>query len=82
MHERRADSGGRVSTNRTALGAAGARAGLASFAGWALGVWFDIGPANLLWVLASGVMCVWLAWLGIVLARTSGSGERPEAGQA
>ncbi|MPY90993.1 MAG: hypothetical protein GEU99_24160 [Luteitalea sp.] len=54
--------------------AVGAGAGLASFAGWALGVWFDIGPANLLWVLASEVMCVWLAWFGAVLARTSQSG--------
>lgn len=52
--------------------AVGAGAGLASFAGWALlGVWLDVGPANLLWLLASGVMCVWLAWLGTVLARTS-----------
>jgi hypothetical protein len=49
----------------------GAGAGLASFAGWALGVWLDVGPANLLWLLASGVMCAWLAWLGTVLARTS-----------
>ncbi len=35
----------------------------ASFAGWALGVWLDVGPANLLWLLASVVMCVWLACL-------------------
>ena len=54
--------------------AVGTAAGLASFAGWALGVWFDIGPANLLWVLASIVMCVWLAWLGAALARASESG--------
>ena len=56
----------------------GAGAGLASFAGWALGVWLDVGPANLLWLLASGVMCVWLAWLGLVLARTRdvSNGER------
>ncbi len=53
--------------------AVGTGAGLASFAGWTLGVWFDIGPASLLWVLASGVMCVWLAWLGSALARTSTS---------
>lgn len=53
--------------------AVGAGAGLASFAGWALGVWFDIRPANLLWVVASGVMCLWLAWLGAVLARTGES---------
>lgn len=55
--------------------AVGAGAGLASFAGWALGVWFDVGPANLLWLLASGVMCVWLAWLGTALARASESRE-------
>ena len=54
--------------------AVGAGAGLASFTGWALGVWFDIGPANLLWVFASEVMCVWLAWFGTVLASTSQSG--------
>jgi hypothetical protein len=49
----------------------GSAAGLASFAGWALGVWFDIGPANLMWLLASGVMCLWLTWLGTVLGRTN-----------
>lgn len=51
----------------------GVAAGLASFAGWAHGVWFDVGPASLLWVVASGVMCLWLAWLGLALA---GKGER------
>ena len=59
--------------------AIGAGAGLTSFAGWALGVWLDVGPANLLWLLASGVMCVWLDWLGTVLARTrdfNGAGAR------
>ncbi len=50
----------------------GAGAGLASFAGWALGVWLGIGPANILWLVASGGMCVWLAWLGTELARPSG----------
>jgi hypothetical protein len=50
----------------------GAGAGLTSFAGWALGVWLGIGPANLLWLVASGGMCAWLAWFGTVLARTSG----------
>ena len=48
-----------------------AGAGLASFAGWALGVWLDVVPANLVWLLASVVMCVWLACLGTALARTS-----------
>ena len=54
--------------------AVGTAAALASFAGWSLGVWFEIGPANLLWVVASVVMCVWLAWLGAALARASESG--------
>ena len=50
-------------------GGVGAGAGVASFVGWALGVWFNIGPANFLWLVASGVMCLWLAWLGASLAR-------------
>lgn len=60
--------------------AVGAAAGLASFAGWALGVWFDIGPANLVWVLASGIMCVWLTWFGIAVARTGDSGRSVAGG--
>ena len=54
----------------------GTGAGLASFAGWALGVWLEVVPANLVWLLASGVMCLWLAWFGTALARTSDTGER------
>ena len=54
--------------------AVGAVAGLASFAGWSLGVWFHVEKGNLLWVIASGVMCIWLAWLGISLARAGDSG--------
>ena len=50
--------------------AAGMGAGVASFGGWALGVWLHIGPANLGWLVASGAMCAWLAWLGLALART------------
>ena len=58
----------------------GTGAGLASFAGWALGVWFDIGPANLMWLLASGLMCLWLAWLGTVLARSGDFNAAAEPG--
>ena len=50
--------------------AVGTVAGLASFAGWVLGVWLNVGPANLVWLVASGTMCLWLAWLGTTLART------------
>jgi hypothetical protein len=47
----------------------GTIAGLASCAGWVLGVWFNVGPANLVWVVASGVMCLWLALLGSSMVR-------------
>jgi hypothetical protein len=58
--------------------AAGSAVALASFAGWALGVWFDIVPANLMWVLASALMSLWLVWLGLALAGASpGLPDRP-----
>jgi hypothetical protein len=47
----------------------GAVAGLASFAGWALGRWLGIPVGNLLWVVASVVMSVWTLWFGLGLAR-------------
>jgi hypothetical protein len=50
---------------------AGAGAGIASFAGWVLGVWLNIGPGNVLWVIASVTMCLWLAWLGTAMASTT-----------
>lgn len=45
-------------------------AGIASFAGWALGMWFGVGFGNLLWVVASIVMSVWTLWFGAGLMRT------------
>lgn len=59
--------------------ALGAVAGIASASGWVLGVWLDIGPANLMFVLASAVMCVWLAWLGAALVRTAGTPAQERA---
>jgi len=44
-------------------------AGVASFAGWALGMWFGVGFGNLLWVASSIVMSVWTFWLGIAFMR-------------
>jgi hypothetical protein len=44
-------------------------AGGASFAGWALGMWFGVGVGNLLWVVATIVMSVWTLWFGVVLMR-------------
>ena len=44
-------------------------AGVASFAGWALGMWFGVGLGNLLWLVASLVMSVWTLCFGVVLMR-------------
>ncbi|MGH9163236.1 MAG: hypothetical protein ACRD2X_25010 [Vicinamibacteraceae bacterium] len=46
-------------------------AGVASFAGWALGVWPGIPFGNLLWVASSFVMCLWTVWFGLALMRTA-----------
>ncbi|MBA2457736.1 MAG: hypothetical protein H0V43_02130 [Gemmatimonadales bacterium] len=45
-------------------------AGIASFAGWALGMWFGVGIGNLLWVASSIVMSAWTLWFGVVLTRS------------
>lgn len=44
-------------------------AGVASFAGWGLGSWFEIGYGNLLWLPASIVMNLWTLWFGVMLTR-------------
>jgi hypothetical protein len=45
-------------------------AGVASFAGWASGMWFGVALGNLLWVAASIVMSLWTLWFGVALMRT------------
>jgi hypothetical protein len=45
-------------------------AGVASFTGWALGMWFGIGVGMLLWLAASILMSVWIVWFGIALTRS------------
>jgi hypothetical protein len=50
-----------------------ATAGMASVAGWALGSWLDIGIGGPIWVVSSLVMCLWLVWFGLTLARTGAS---------
>jgi len=49
----------------------GVAAGIGSFAGWALGIWFGIRVGNLLWVISSLVMCLWAFWFGVRLMRMS-----------
>lgn len=44
-------------------------AGIGSFTGWALSMWFGIGQASLLWLVSSLLMSAWTAWFGVALAR-------------
>lgn len=44
-------------------------AGIASFTGWALGMWLGVGIGNLVWVASSMVMSLWTLWFGAALAR-------------
>jgi hypothetical protein len=44
-----------------------ALAGLASFAGWALGMWLGLPFGSPIWVVGSIVMCLWLVWFGLSL---------------
>ncbi|MBX7435078.1 hypothetical protein JDV09_23695 [Mycobacterium sp. Y57] len=46
-------------------------AGVASFLGWALGVWFGIAVGNLVWLVASIVMSAWIFAFGVALMRSS-----------
>ena len=47
----------------------GAMAGVASFAGWALGMWLGVRPGSVLWVVASVLMSVWTLAFGLGLRR-------------
>lgn len=46
-------------------------AGVSSFAGWALGMWFGVSAGNLLWVVSSLVLSLWILWFGLGLMRTT-----------
>ncbi len=50
-------------------------AAVASFAGWALGMWFGVNFGNLLWVIASIVMSAWTLWFGVALMRAQVNGS-------
>ena len=47
----------------------GAAAGVASFAGWALGMWLGVRPGNLVWVVSSVLLSVWTLAYGAGLRR-------------
>lgn len=51
-------------------------ASLASFTGWALAMWFEVGVGSVIWLISTLLMNVWTAWLGIALMR-SPAGEIP-----
>jgi hypothetical protein len=44
-------------------------AGLASFMGWALWSWIDLGFGAPIWLASSILMCLWLLWFGTGLVR-------------
>jgi hypothetical protein len=48
-------------------------AGVGSFTGWALGMWFSVGVGNLLWLASSILMSAWSAWFGAALVRSRAS---------
>lgn len=45
-------------------------AGVASFVGWAVGMWLGIPLGNLLWLVSSLIMSGWIAWFGVALMRS------------
>jgi hypothetical protein len=45
-------------------------AGVSSFLGWALGMWFGVALGSILWLASSLVMSLWTFWFGWSLART------------
>jgi hypothetical protein len=49
----------------------GAAAGAASFTGWALGMWLGVEAGNLVWVISTLVMCLWILWFGVSLVRAN-----------
>ncbi len=45
-------------------------AGVVSFAGWALGMWFEVPLGSPLWLASSILMSLWTIWFGVALMRT------------
>lgn len=64
--EARADAGVTPSWAATAA----VFAGVGAFAGWALGMWFDVGVGAIIWLAGSILVTAWAAWFGGALSRT------------
>ena len=45
-------------------------AGVVSFTGWALGMWFGVGLGSVIWVISSILMSAWGVWFGVALTRS------------
>lgn len=54
-------------------------AGVASFIGWALGMWFDIRLGSLLWLASTILMSAWTVWFGVALTRSPASARNATA---
>jgi hypothetical protein len=59
-----------------------ALAGAAAFSGWVVGAWLGIRGGSAVWVTASLVMCLWLIWLGVALARAGADKSEHMAAEA
>ena len=70
-----ARSVGRVGPAWAAWGAV--LASVASFGGWALGMWVGIAPAMVVWVVSSIVMSAWTLSLGVGLMRATSPDRIP-----
>jgi hypothetical protein len=45
-------------------------AGVVSFTGWALGMWFGVRLGSVIWVISSILMSAWGVWFGVALTRS------------
>lgn len=54
-------------------------AGIGSWAGWALGMWFGVRVGSVLWVASSLVMTLWTVWFGLALRRAPTSDRAASA---
>lgn len=60
----------------------GAVVAVLSFVGWVVGSWIGIGIGGLIWLASSLVMCLWLVWFGIGLARAEVESAREQPSPA
>jgi hypothetical protein len=45
-------------------------AGVVSFTGWALGMWFGVRLGSVIWVISTILMSAWGVWFGVALTRS------------